>query len=41
MVKLFLFIIQQKQLVEVLTTHYYLLHEDGLHFTPLAQVANP
>lgn len=29
--------IPKKQLVEVLTTHYYLLHEDGLHFTPLAQ----
>lgn len=30
----------QKKLVEVLTTHYYLLHEDGIHFTPLAQVCS-
>lgn len=30
----------QKKLVEALTTHYYLLHEDGTHFTPLAQVCS-
>lgn len=30
----------QKKLVEVVTTHYYLLHEDGTHFTPLAQVCS-
>ncbi|XP_068700460.1 uncharacterized protein [Montipora foliosa] len=29
--------IPKKELVEVLTTHSYLLHEDGLQFTPLAQ----
>ncbi|CAH3183618.1 unnamed protein product, partial [Porites evermanni] len=33
-----LFSIPKKKLVEVLTTHYYLLHEDGTHFTPLAQL---
>jgi len=30
--------LKQKKLVEVLTTHYYLLHEGGTRFTPLAQV---
>ena len=32
--------LMQKKLVEVLTTHYYLLHEDGTHCTPLAQVSS-
>ena len=32
--------LKQKKLVEVLTIHYYLLHEDGTRFTPLAQVVN-
>ncbi|XP_020626407.1 Hermansky-Pudlak syndrome 3 protein-like [Orbicella faveolata] len=33
-----LFSIPKKKLVEVLTAHYYLLHEDGTRFTPLAQL---
>lgn len=33
-----LFSIPKKMLVEVLTTHFYLLHDDGTHFTPLAQL---